>query len=458
MVLTTYPRIRIPTLNYLSGSQCGCKRSFNSESALAQHRADKQKANIGAACRTISVPKSTSSKTATTAKSKEDRWMWNGARTHEAFHVLSTTALHPCTAVVSSKTASELICSYSWQNSEQPCIKIPGFAPIWQPIPLPATLPADKGTYFIDQNASRVPKYPFEPVFRAAEVMNPTVDFADVDIVINRNSLRKLLDFCAGLVKRSFRVNLSMIGNTLFIERCERNTHTFIGDAQVPSWGHNFEKSFTKLPKELEDSSQYHRIIRYPLGELNCVVRCEVDACYQGEQVASDGTHISLAIDSGKLSTGSNPTRKKVARRQNTSDEREFRLMPQSTVAEVKTISPNQSPRCLPQLWFGRTPWLIMGRHTGGTFDSIDTIKAKAKFKAWEMKNQKKLRKLVSLLSQLRESVQNSGFKRCIAIYEKSKTPQELKIFASVCKYGALPDDLAAKFWHGKSNESAIKA
>lgn len=126
MVLTTYPRIRIPTLNYLSGSQCGCKRSFNSESALAQHRADKQKANIGAACRTISVPKSTSSKTATTAKSKEDRWMWNGARTHEAFHVLSTTALHPCTAVVSSKTASELICSYSWQNSEQPCIKIPG--------------------------------------------------------------------------------------------------------------------------------------------------------------------------------------------------------------------------------------------------------------------------------------------------------------------------------------------
>ena len=42
------------------------------------------------------------------------------------------------------------------------------------------------------------PLVPFEPLFRATPSMNPEFHFDDVDVVVNRNSLRKLLDFCVG--------------------------------------------------------------------------------------------------------------------------------------------------------------------------------------------------------------------------------------------------------------------
>ncbi|KAI0452058.1 hypothetical protein F5B21DRAFT_484968 [Xylaria acuta] len=445
---------------------CGCGRSFKSEPALAQHRADKQMAHIGSACRALSAPKAT--KTVKPAikipftHEPRDSWMWKGTRTFDAFHVVSEATLEPCVAVVSSEAACELICSYSWQDSKQASIKIPGFAPIWRRVPLPITLPEDKGTYFIDQNTARVPQYPFEPVFRAAEVMNPAVDFADVDIVINRNSLRKFLDFCAGTVKDSFRVNLSMISNTLFIERHEKNTRELIRGAQVNGWGHSFEKTFTKLPKGLGHSTQHHRVVRYAIGGLNCVVRFEVDACYQKdneeqERIAGDNIYENLTLGVSKLSIGANSGRNSVAPEQIPRVENQFKLMPQSTAAEIKTSSKNGRPSSsLPQLWFGRTPWLIRGYHVRGTFNRINITNAGAKFVAWETEHQVELRKMVSLLSQLRESVKKSGFKRCMATCEKRTRPRELKVFAAVHDKGALPDDLVSKFWRGKSHEVAV--
>lgn len=292
--------------------------------------------------------------------------------------------------------------------------------------------------------------------------MNPTINFADVDIVLNRNSLRKFLDFCVGTVKSSFRVDLSMINNTLFIERHEKNARALIRGTQVNGWGHNFEKAFTKLPKGLGGSTQYHRVVNYSLGGLNCVVRFEVDACYQGGNegqtpFAGDNIHRSLAVDMGKLSIGTNPRRNEVVPGQTPKVVNQFKSMPQSTTAEIKTSSSNKTlSSFLPQLWFGRTPWLIMAHHAEGTFDKINITNAEAKFVAWETKHQDELRKMVSLLSQLRQSVKKSGFKRCIAICEKHTKPRELNIFASAHEKSALPEDLISKFWHDKSGEVAV--
>ncbi|KAI0112275.1 hypothetical protein GGR51DRAFT_557459 [Nemania sp. FL0031] len=443
---------------------CGCGRSFKSESALAHHHAAKQKAHAGSACRAPSAPKSTKLAKANTSTppfphAPKDVWMWRGTQTFNAIHVLSESTLDPCTAMVSSETACELICSYSWQDSKHAAVKIPGFAPIWQHHPLPVTLPADKGTYFIDQSAARVPRYPFEPVFRAAVAMNPTINFADVDVVINRNSLRKFLDFCGGTVRDSFRVNLAIVNDTLFIERHEKNARELIRGRQLNGWGHNFEKTFTKLPKGLEHSTQYHRVIRYPLGDLNCVVRFEVDACYQEdnsgeEQIAADDIHGGLALDIGKLSIGGDSGSNKVALGQHCGVKEELKVMPQFTVAEIKTSSKDHLTRSvLPQLWFGRTPWLIIGHHVNGTFDKVNIKNAEAEFAAWETQHQNKLQKLVSLISQLRELVKKNGFKRCIATCEKRTRPRELKIFASTREDGALPADLIRKFWHAAKSE-----
>ncbi|KAI0466853.1 hypothetical protein F4859DRAFT_518689 [Xylaria cf. heliscus] len=434
-----------------------CKRSFNSESALTQHRVDKQKGLIRFGCLTFSAPKSKKAKPAGAP------WILKGAQSFDPFHIFSETTLTPCDAAVSSETASEFICSYNWQDSKEAKIKIPGFAPMWQPVPLPIKLPADKGVHFIDQCAARVPKYPFEAAFRAAEVMNSTINFSDVDIVVNRNSLRKLLNFCAGVIRCTFRLNLSMINNTLFIERCEKNARGFIRGQQEKGWGYSFEQRFTKLPKGLERSIQYHRVIRYPLGPLSCVVRFEVDACYQEgneghERIADDHTDGSLALDIGQLSIKANSEQKKAVLEQTPKAENEFIPMPQSTTAEIKTGRRNQSPsRSLPQLWFGRTPWLIRGSHVEGTFHNIDITNVEAKFLTWETNYQDDLRRMVSLLSQLRETVSNSGFKRCIATCEKPIRPLELKIFAATREDEALPKDLIGKFWREKSDEVAGK-
>jgi len=64
--------------------------------------------------------------------------------------------------------------------------------------------------------------------------MSPEFCFDGVDIVVNRNSLRKLLDFCNGRVKGSFRLNLLLVKNTLFVERCERNATEMIRGLRFP--------------------------------------------------------------------------------------------------------------------------------------------------------------------------------------------------------------------------------
>ncbi|KAI1132595.1 hypothetical protein F5Y10DRAFT_230915 [Nemania abortiva] len=386
-------------------------------------------------------------------------------RASDAFCVLSHSALNPCTAVVSSEAACELICSYSWLDSKQASIKIPGFPPLWQPIPLPVTLPPDNtGKPLIHQSKARVPEYSFEPVFRAAETMNRTTNFDDVDIVVNRNNLGKLLRFCGGTVFQGFRVGLSMVNNTLFIERGEKNARGPIRGPQKNRWGHNFEKAFTKLPKGLEHSTEYHRVVKYPLGELNCVICFEVDACYQedngkrGRITSETITRDSLALDMGKLSIKRNPGNSKVVPAQIHSA-KETRIMPQSATAEIKSNSgKKRQTRFMSQLWFGRTRWLIVGYHIAGKFGEVRITNAEAGFAAWETRHQNKLKKLVSLLSELRELVKKSGFNHCIAICEQGKWPRELKIFASTRENKALPNDLITKFWHANTDEAAVKA
>ncbi|KAI3316823.1 hypothetical protein HD806DRAFT_527538 [Xylariaceae sp. AK1471] len=434
---------------------CGCGRTFNSEGALAQHQSAKQKTRAGSACQNRPAP--SASKAAPKllfAHDPRDRWMWKGARTSNAFHVIAETNLEPSVNMVSSETGYQLICSYDWLDSKQASIQIPGFIPIWQHVPLPITLPADKGNYFINQNAARIPQYSFESLFRAAEVTSPGIDFGDVDIVINRNSLRKFLDFCAGSVRQSFRVNLSVIHNTLFIERCERNARDLIRGAGGSGWGHNFEKTFTKLPEGVARSTQHHRVLKYALGELNCVIRFEVDACYKDlceednqeqEKSASSDVQNELVLDIGNLSIGSNSRSSETVSGQISSVEKRLKLMPQSTAAEIKTISSHKTlGSFLPQLW---------GHHIEGTFDKVTITNAGLEFTAWENKHQTELRRMVSLLSQLREAVKKSGSKRCMAICEKRTKPRNLMLFESTQQKGTLPDDLIGKFWGGGNNE-----
>ena len=125
--------------------------------------------------------------------------------------------------------------------------------------------------------------------------------------------------------------------------------------------------------------------------------------------------------------------------------------MVQEMAAEIKTASKLKSlGKNLPQLWFGRTPWLIVGRHTQGTFEELRVTNAEANFVDWESRNQANLRTLVAVLGQLREAVKDNGGKHCVALCEKNTLPPAIRVFPSTVAKKAVPDDLRGKLWNSE--------
>lgn len=303
---------------------------------------------------------------------------------------------------------------------------------------LPVTLPKDEGTEFVDQNAARSPEYPFEPLFRAAAFMNPSFRFDHVDVLVNRNSLRKLLDLSAGRRQESFRLNLYLVHRTLVIERCEKNARRLIHGSLNPGWGRMFEKRFAKYPPGLEDSASHHRALQYELGALTCVVRSEVDASYEeGPRSGELSDLLPAMIDS--LVIEDSPASKNASRKP---------LMAQSTAAEMMTASQDKRLGLyLPQLWFGRTPWLVMGRHSNGTFQEIRITHAEPRFTDWESRRQVELRKLATILTQLRKAVEENRGEHCIAIHQKIDAPSGIRVFPALVSKEAVSTDFRRDFW-----------
>ncbi|KAI0152692.1 hypothetical protein GGR57DRAFT_503556 [Xylariaceae sp. FL1272] len=434
---------------------CECGRSLKSGQALTQHRHDKHNGPFVPPTvpqRSSASGASRASK-ASPAQDRRDSWMWKNVKMTRPPRVISVADVEPSPISVSSDAVDKLVCTYNWQDSKEATIQIPGFAPIWTPVTLPVALPPDKGIYYIDQNGRRVPKYPFEPLFRAADTMNPQMRFDNVDVVINRNSLRKFLDLGGGPTKSNFRVNVAMVHDTMIVERCEKSTTRLIRGTSDFGWGHAFEKTFTKQPPRGIRSTQHYRVLQYNMGGLNCVVRFEVDGCYEPSDqptvIDSDAFEQDVLVKLGSIAiNGPSSTHSTTGSSSQTksSPENSLKAMPQSTAAEIKTCSkPKPLHKFMPQLWFGRTPWLITGHHNQGTFHKVDIKDVQSEFAVWETRNQEKLKKMVTLLTQLRQTVQSIGSRRCVAIYEKERS--QLAVFESTVNKGALPDDLISKFW-----------
>lgn len=267
-----------------------------------------------------------------------------------------------------------------------------GGALAWINRTLPVTIPVDSGKHYVDQNKSRAPRYPFEPLFRAAEVMSPDYRFCDVDVVINRNSLRKLLDFCHGRRQDSFRVDLLMVEHTLIVERCEKSATTIVRGSKDSGYGRNFEKAFTQASKGLEDSSSHHRVLSYNLGSLNIAVRFEVDAGLRDsnneepmrgrikrQKVQDDGSALVEAINLLRL--GNEQEVAKKSRSSLTAVISQGVGTTQSSTAEIKSSKHASVTKSMPQLWFGRTHYLIKGCHLNGIFNKIEATEVAGRFK-----------------------------------------------------------------------------
>lgn len=141
----------------------------------------------------------------------------------------------------------------------------------------------DYGLYCPQQATYKPPEYPYEPLYKALSIMGPEIDFKGTHLVINRRCLQMLFQVATAVPFQDFRIDLHMVHNTLFLTRKEKTY--FVANAHgTTKVGSSFESAFTTSELGLEDSSSHHRVIRYALGDLKCVVRFEADACCEKKE------------------------------------------------------------------------------------------------------------------------------------------------------------------------------
>ncbi|KAF2114352.1 hypothetical protein BDV96DRAFT_95078 [Lophiotrema nucula] len=77
----------------------------------------------------------------------------------------------------------------------------------------------------------------------------------------------------------------------------------------------------------------------------------------------------------------------------------------QSSVADILMCKGSRLPK-LSKLWFARTPHVLKGTHDKeGNFTSVECVRADQDFENWETENQVSMRKLVSLLHEIKRTM-----------------------------------------------------
>lgn len=341
---------------------------------------------------------------------------------------------------VTSDTPVEVLCTYNWSlmgtRNLNPVILVPGMPCKWAPLSLPAQLAVDQGGSLVDAHAYWRSTFQYEPTFQAISSMNPTANFETVDVMVNRNSLTKLLDFVAGKRTDQFHMDLHMISNTLIIGRNEKNAQI---NSNGSSFGHSFEKAFTSAQHPSADT--YHRVIRYKLASLDIVVRHEVDTIYESADKTTEIYERYHGVDKpdNLEATISCPILHPSA---TAVIERGTRV-PQHKVAEI-TTSAKASP--IRQCWFGRTQNLCVARHRKGLFTEAEMKNIWSHCQKWEQIHQHKLQLLAGLLGQLREVMK--GVRRGRGVLVRMEREAPLQIYeGNEGMQDALPQEVASVFW-----------
>jgi hypothetical protein len=307
-----------------------------------------------------------------------------------------------------SVTEPKHLASYNWIEARTPTIVVPGLPPFWREQNSSRQLKKDGGLVYIAQNAARHPESPLEPLFRALYMENPLFDISSVDIISDRNNVRKLLSFvdpsadAHGL--KDFTMRMELVNGTAVLHREETKTQEFIGPDEFRGFGHEFEKAYTT--SHIPSSTGHHRILSYRLGSLRLVIRHETDGCVDTgttSQISRQGPaedDISELLESMSISqpaglNGTTSADSKLTVR------RGGRPVALESTLEIKTRvyhKPLSIADVAPQLWLSQTPRLVRAYHEKGRFRAPVVENVSTDIKRWEEENQGKLGRLVTLL------------------------------------------------------------
>lgn len=280
----------------------------------------------------------------------------------QCIHTIQTSLPVPSEVPVTSDGRTQLLGSYNM--TKRGIIAVPGAAAEWKHLQLPFQLSLSSEPDPMEDLPKQ--EYPYEASFRAIAAMSPAFRFNDVDIICNRNTLKKLFCLCAPKVQQSFRIRLFLVKNTntLVIESEEVKRGQ---KAPQVGYGYAFESAFSRFPEELEDTACHHRIISYELGPLRCAVRFQAEVSY---------TPKDMSFLDNSSGTGSLDERNQAQTHETDTTlppQSSYPLLsilgtatPQASIAEVKTVvlGGKASPgRHYPQFYFGRTRYLLQGRY-----------------------------------------------------------------------------------------------
>ncbi|KAI3530198.1 hypothetical protein CABS02_14580 [Colletotrichum abscissum] len=319
-----------------------------------------------------------------------------------------------------SITCLQYVASYNWINSEVPTIA--------------------------------VPDHPLEPLFRVIRAHKPSFELGDVDVVSDRNNIRKLLRFVQASSSEGFEIRAEIAGKkTLLLTRVEEQptetVRTFKG------FGHNFERTYMK---GLAGSTGHHRIISYHFGGMNFLLRHETDG-YVADGIdpstaanESGINNLSDLLGSMSVSQARDPTNSRIT----VVTEGNKPIDVESTL-EIKTRAASRKlamEDVIPQLWLSQTPLLVVAHHHQNYFRDVELRNMKQEVRDWEATNRTILRKLAYLISLIRQVVEKSDSRRAVVRYNGGPAVQLI----SDVQGRALPEDLYSLWDNWEQNQDGV--
>ncbi|PYH93332.1 hypothetical protein BO71DRAFT_399806 [Aspergillus ellipticus CBS 707.79] len=362
----------------------------------------------------------------------------------------------PKSAPAATISQVQYLSSYNWIEDPNPTIAVPGSPPRWShPSFSPFRLPKDSGWVYIAQNAARHPASPMEPLFRALYLTQPDFDIRGVDIVTDRNNIRKLLSFInPALGKRGvleeFTINIERQKQTLLLSRTEKATTEFFGPNDFGGFGHEFEKAATQ--NQVSGSTGHWRIILYAFEELSCVVRYETDGYVEATGPGTparleriDGYELAKALEPLGLKSAAPPSVAPASAQSALSIRKQGQSVPMESILEMKTRAANRPidlQELMPQLWVSQTPQLVRAHHRNGWFQQCKPENITPALQAWEKEHQADLRRLGLLLKWIGKMVPKSG-QKAVLRYDSRR---EKLVMTRVERPDMLPSDLYGKW------------
>jgi hypothetical protein len=250
------------------------------------------------------------------------------------------------------------------------------------------------------------------PLFAAIDALHDDFPYKDIDLVTDRNGLRKLLRYIDNeRTKDNFRIDVDLVGKTCLFTRREENT-ALVG--QYTGYGNEYLKAATRTPSGCEKMLDHHRIITYKFGSLNILLGFTADACIEPKNNDDDFLASFASLSLGGTADKASKPNKSVSHADfdvKLSPARS--LVPQSDLIEVKTRSTYREPNwrdIYPQLYLSQTAWLYMAKHTNGAFQPVEKISLTGEqMKPYADMMEDSLRKLKSLLKEILKAVREQG-------------------------------------------------